>query len=486
MLANVAGVADHSNLATPALAPSSPNSASTAPAAQRAPRSVEETGLPFLFLVELLAKVLFQRGQMRLPELASHLKLSVSVITPLVTHLRTEKLCEVTRSGQSGTDADLTYNLTDTGIQRALGCLNRNSYAGPAPVTLAAYVAQVAEQSVRHLHVTRAHVQATFHDVVASPTVLDQLGAAMNSGRAIFIYGLAGSGKTYLAERLCGLLHGAIAVPYAIMIDGEVVPFYDPVQHRPLQESDAVEEPADLLDKTRALDARWVRGVQRPAALTGGELTLEMLDLRFDANTRLYQAPPHLKANNGIFIIDDLGRQRCSPLELMNRWIVPMDRGVDYLSLHTGLVFEVPFDVVVVFSSNFLPERLSDGAFLRRLGYKIEVPPQTEAEYEQLFRQACAQYGMAFDAAAFQYLLREHHAKDNTPLLACYPRDLIRQVRDLARYESCAPCVNQRSLDWAWTNYFAGAGSRRVAAEQHRKERERREHSISDNPERPV
>ncbi|NGZ86499.1 ATP-binding protein [Duganella aceris] len=444
----------------------------TLPAEARAPRSLDETGLPFLFLVELVAKVLFQRGQVRLPELATHLKLSISVITPLVTHLRNEKLCEVTRSGHSGTDADLTYHLTDAGAQRAIACLSRNSYAGPAPVTLAAYVAQVDAQSVRNLHVTRDHVRAAYHDVVASPGVLDQMGAAMNSGRAVFIYGQAGSGKTFLAERLCGLLHGAIAVPYAIMIDGEVVPFYDPVQHRPAAGAD----PTDTGDSLRALDARWVRGLQRPTALTGGELTLEMLDLRFDANTRLYQAPPHLKANNGIFIIDDLGRQRCSPLELMNRWIVPMDRGVDYLSLHTGLVFQVPFDVVVVFSSNFLPERLSDGAFLRRLGYKIEVPPQTQAEYELLFRQACAQYGMAFDAAAFAYLLSEHHAKEDTPMLACYPRDLVRQVRDLARYESAPAQLDRRSIDWAWNNYFAGAGARRVA-DQQKKERERRDHT---------
>lgn len=444
-----------------------------APASQRAPRSVEETGLPFLFLVELLAKVLFQRGQVKLPDLAAHLKLSVSVITPLVTFLRAEKLCEVTRNGGSGTDADLTYHLTESGAQRAIACLNRNAYAGPAPVTLAAYVAQVAAQSVRQLHVTRPDVAATFDGVIASQTVLDQLGTAMNSGRAVFIYGQAGSGKTFLAERLCGLLHGSIAVPYAIMIDGEVVPFYDPVQHRPA--TDTGDDSSDSLDRLRAFDARWVRNQQRPTALTGGELTLEMLDLRFDANTRLYQAPPHLKANNGIFIIDDLGRQRCSPLELMNRWIVPMDRGVDYLSLHTGLVFQVPFDVVVVFSSNFLPERLSDGAFLRRLGYKIEVPAHTEDEYAALFRQACAQYGMAFDADAFRYLLDEHHAKDDTPLLACYPRDLVRQVLDLARYEERPPLLDRRSLSWAWTNYFAGAGARRVVAEQQKRERERRE-----------
>ena len=215
-----------------------------------------------------------------------------------------------------------------------------------------------------------------------------------------------------------------------------------------------------------------MRGTRRPAALTGGELTLDMLDLRFDANTRLYQAPPHLKANNGIFIIDDLGRQRCSPLELMNRWIVPMDRGIDYLSLHTGHVFQVPFDVVVVFSSNFLPERLSDGAFLRRLGYKIEVPPQSESEYEQIFRQACAHSGVPFEADAFDYLLREKHAKEAIPLLACYPRDLIRQIRDLACYEQAEPELNRRALDWAWNNYFPGIRATRAGAgRQHEQER---------------
>lgn len=446
-----------------------------APAQARAPRSVDETGLPFLFLIELLAKLLFQRGQVRLPELAALLKLGISVIDPLVAFMRAEKLCEVTRSGGSGTDADLTYHLTELGRERAIACLSRNAYAGPAPVTLAAYCAQVAAQSVAHLHVTRADVAANFRDIVANPTVLDQLGAAMNSGRAVFIHGQAGSGKTFLAERLGGLLKGDIAVPYAVMVAGEVVPFYDPVQHRAAPGADVA---ADGFDKRSAHDARWVRGIARPVALTGGELTLEMLDLRFDPSTRLYQAPPHLKANNGIFIIDDLGRQRCSPLELMNRWIVPMDRGVDYLSLHTGHVFEVPFDVVVVFSSNFLPERLSDGAFLRRLGYKIEVPAQTEAEYDRIFRQACTQYAVPFDADAFRYLLQERHYKDDIPLLACYPRDLIRQVRDLARYEETAPVMNARTLDWAWSNYFAGAGARKVAA-QHKQEQRREAPALS-------
>ena len=444
-----------------------------APAELRAPRTVEETGLPFLFLAELLAKVLHQRGQLRLPELAAHLKLNVGVIDPLVAFLRTEKLCEVARIGNSGTDADLSYLLTEAGRARAAAVLARNAYAGPAPVTLAAYTAQVQAQSVADVHVTRQHMSAVFGGIVVNPHVLAQLGAAMNSGRAVFLHGLAGSGKTYLAERLRDLLGGAIAVPHAIMVDGEAVPLFDAVQHRPLEEGigDAGQPGADRgFDRGTAPDMRWVRGLRRPAALAGGELTLDMLDLHFDSHTRLYQAPPHLKSNNGIFIIDDLGRQRCTADALMNRWIVPMDRNVDYLTLHTGHTFEVPFDVIVVFSSNFVPQRLSDGAFLRRLGYKIEVPAASVDEYAQLFRQACAGAGVAFDGGVFDYLL-ERHRRHGIALLACYPRDLLRQLRDLARYEEEAPQLTRRTLDWAWDNYFATGNPPGCTLELERRER---------------
>lgn len=419
----------------------------------RAPRTPEETGLPFLFLVELVAKMLFVRGQVRLVELSAHLKLSISVLDPLITFLRAEKLCEVTRRGDSGTDADLTYNLTDLGRARAAEFLARNAYAGPAPVTLAAYNAQIMAQSVAQMCITREDMANDFTGVVVSPILLEQLGAAVNSGRAIFIHGPAGAGKTYLAERMTGLLKGNISVPYAVVVDGEVVQIYDPIVHRPVND---MSEKSSGLDKRTPLDTRWVRAM-RPAVVTGGELTLDMLDLQFDHGTRFYQAPPHLKANNGIFIIDDLGRQRCSPVELMNRWIVPMDRRVDYLSLHTGYKFQIPFDVIVVFSSNMPPEQLADGAFLRRLGYKIHVGSLTELQYEQIFRQVCEEFQVPYTAEAFHYLLNELHYKEMRPLLACYPRDILAQVRDLARYDGKAPVLDAGVLDWAWNNYFVGS-----------------------------
>lgn len=418
----------------------------------RAPRTPDETGLPFLFLFELVSKVLFQQGQVRLIDLASHLRLTTAVLDPLIAYLRTEKQCEAQRRGASGTDADLIYQLTDLGRERAITCLRRSAYAGPAPVTLAAYCSQVEAQSVAQMQVLRSDVARVFDGVVVSPAVLDQIGAAMNSRRAIFLHGPAGSGKTFLAERLAGLLKGGILVPHAVMVDGEVVQIYDPAVHRPADDAAVPAEQERFVPR----DTRWV-ACARPAVMTGGELTLDMLDLRFDAGTRFSQAPAHLKANNGIFIVDDLGRQRCSTLELMNRWIVPLDRHVDSLSLHTGFKFMVPFDVVVVFSSNRAPQELSDSAFMRRLGYKIHLGELTTEQYEQIFLQVCEQVGIANGGAGFPHLLR-HHLRDGQPLLACTPRDILAQLRDRARYEGIAPVLNDTTLAWAWNNYFSDAG----------------------------
>lgn len=419
----------------------------------RAPRTPEEAGLPFLFLVELTAKVLSIHGQMRLIDLSGHLKLATGVIDPLITFMRTEKLCEMIRRGGSGTDADLAYCLTDLGRAKASEFSSRCAYAGPAPVTLAAYSSQVTSQCVAQMSITRENISKVFSNIVVSHIVLEQVGAAMNSGRAMFIHGPAGSGKTYLAERLAGLLKGNISVPHAILVDGEVVQVYDAMVHKMADESSDLPSP---FDKRMPFDHRWVR-VKRPAIVTGGELTLETLDLQFDHNTRYYQAPPHLKANNGVFVIDDFGRQRCSAIDLMNRWIGPMDRQLDYLSLHTGHKFQVPFDVIVVFSSNQPPEQMGDSAFLRRLGYKIHIGSLTEPQYEHIFRQVCEQFSIPYSGEAFRYLLDELHYKEMRPLLACYPRDVLAQVRDQAKYLGKAPHLDTRVLDWAWNNYFVGA-----------------------------
>jgi predicted ATPase with chaperone activity len=411
------------------------------------PRTAEESGLPFLFLVELLTKVLFQRGQLQSNDLAHYVKLPATIIERVTDFMRTEKLCEVTRSTGSLPE----FSLTEVGRLRAADYMRKSQYAGIAPVSLKAYSEQVQRQTIADMRITRDNMQRAFANIIIDERILDQLGSAMNSRRATFIYGPAGSGKTYIAEQLVRLLSGTIAVPAAILVDNEVIQIFDPMVHQSMAE---VTPLASKLERINTLDQRW-HLCRRPVVITGGELTLSMLDLDFDDSVRFYQAPPHIKANNGIFIVDDLGRQLASPQELMNRWIVPMERHLDYLALHTGYKFPVPFDVTVIFSSNKMPSELADEAFLRRLAYKVRVGELTEDQYLKVFMQVCKTLNIPFSPPAFERLLRERHEKENKPLLACYPRDILSQLKEYAVYEKREPEMTDELLDWAWDNYFA-------------------------------
>jgi hypothetical protein len=415
----------------------------------RMPQRLEDTGLDISFVVELLAKILYVRGQLRLPDLAHHSKLPPGVLDPVLTFMRSERLCEMARRGE--TEGTVAYNLTDSGRTRARDFLARNQYAGPAPVSLKAYVDQVQKQSIVDMRVTREKLRQAFSGIVIQDQLLDQFGAAMNSGRAMFVYGPAGSGKTYISERLVGLLSGDVVVPYALVVDNEIIQLFDPLVHEPVAPEKAS---TSLLDLGHRDDGRWVL-CHRPVVLTGAELTLQMVDLEFDQKARLYQAPPQVKANNGLFIVDDLGRQLVSPRDLMNRWIVPLDRRIDYLALHTGKKFMVPFDVIVVFSSNLPPSQLADDAFLRRLGYKIFVGALEEPEYRRIFMQVCEGLRIPFSEEGYHYLLTAHHDRTGKPLLACFPRDILSQLKDIARFNNTGPELSQELLDWAWHNYFA-------------------------------
>ncbi len=415
------------------------------------PGSIEETGLSFQFLVELLTKALFLRGQMRLAELVNQSRLPIAVLEPVLAFMRTERLCEVTRS--SGAETAIAYNLTDLGRQRAGEFLQKSQYVGPAPVSLHAYVEQVHQQSVANMGVTREQLSQAFDGLVVKEGILKQFGAAMNSGRAIFVYGPAGSGKTFIAEHLAGLLSGDVAIPHAIVVDNEVIQVFDPLIHHPVLHSEENNGLGLELDRRRSSDARWV-ACHRPVVKTGGELTLSMLDLDFDEGARFYQAPPQVRANNGLMIIDDLGRQLAPAMDIMNRWIVPLDRRVDYLALHTGKKFMLPFDVIVVFSTNMPPSKLADEAFLRRLGYKIYVGAVSENEYRAIAQQVCDELNIPFTEEGVTYLLHEHHYKEGKPLYACIPRDILDQLKDIARYEGVRAEMTRELLDWAWGNYF--------------------------------
>ncbi|MCG2576467.1 ATP-binding protein [Dechloromonas sp. XY25] len=422
--------------------------ASPAPSvAPPAPRRLADTGLETQLLLGLIGKLLILRGNQRLIDLAQHLRLPAGIVEELLDFMRAERLVELLRRGAAAGDAD--YGLTERGRGRAADALRKCRYAGPAPVTLGDYAAQVRRQSVADMRVTRAEIADAYRDTVVRGELRDLIGTAMNSGRPMFFYGPSGSGKTYLAESLVRLIRGTVYVPYALAVDGEIIQVFDPLIHRPLP----AEAATAGLDNRARIDERWV-ACARPVAISGGELTLDRLNLQYDRVAGLYQAPAHVKANNGLYIIDDLGRQQVSPEQLMNRWIVPMDRRRDYLALHTGSSFEIPFDVKLVFSTNLTPEAIADEAFLRRLGYKIYVGPLGEGEYEQIFRQVCAEFGIAFSAATFQFLLTLHR-RMNRMTFACYPRDLIAQVRDYATYREWPIDLTPQLIEWAWHGYFA-------------------------------
>lgn len=412
-----------------------------------APRSLEETGLSEQLLIELVAKIIYLRGSLSLIELAQHLRLSAMIVERICEFMRAERVVELLRRGATNGDAD--YGLTEHGRSRATELLRKCRYAGPAPVTLDNYAAQVRRQSFADMRVTHADVENAYRHLVIRPELRDLVGSAMNSGKPMFLYGPSGSGKTFLAESLMRLIHGTIYVPYALVVDGEIIQVFDPIIHRTVE----TEATPNSIDNRQRVDGRWV-ACQRPVAISGGELTLDMLNLHYDRMSGFYQAPAHVKANNGLYIIDDLGRQIVRPEELMNRWIVPMDRRRDYLSLHTGGSFEIPFDVKLVFSTNLSPQTLADEAFLRRLGYKIFVGAVTEAEYEQIFRGVCDELEVEFNDEAFRFLLDIHQRTDR-PTFACYPRDLISQVRDFSTYQDLPVELSPKLIDWAWHSYFA-------------------------------
>ncbi|WP_298231766.1 ATP-binding protein [uncultured Azohydromonas sp.] len=413
-----------------------------------APQRLQDTGLPPLLLAELVLKAMQQHALGSLHELSRHLCLGPLLLEALLGQLRREAVVEVQHRGALA--GDVSYQLTRAGRARAAEALARNLYSGPAPVPLAAYVQRVQAQSVADMGLTRERFEQAMASVVMPAHLREQLGAAMNSRRAKLLYGPPGAGKTFLCERMASLLQGAVAVPHAVEVHGEIISVFDPLVHRPLP---AAAASASLYDAHRA-DARWVL-CERPVVIMGGELTLEMLDLVFDARAGFYHAPPHFKANNGLLLVDDLGRQIVTPRQLLNRWILPMEQQHDHLMLRNGIKLRVPFDTLLFFSTNLRPEELGDEAFLRRIGYKIFVGPVPPEDYRHILRQSCEQYGVPYDDAAFDSLVHEMHQREGRPLLPAYARDLVSQIVDFATYNGLKPELSPRLMKWAWRNYFA-------------------------------
>ncbi|WP_341936334.1 hypothetical protein [Marinimicrobium sp. C2-29] len=413
------------------------------------PQTLEATGLGLHFLADLTCKHLYEAGVLSARELVCRLGLPNALVEQLLQFLRQEARVELRPlKGEQG----LRFSLTEKGTLSARDALQRSGYTGVAPVPLEDYQRISAAQSVHEVGITREAIHTHFSGTVIDPALLDQLGTALNSGRAIFVYGLPGTGKTYITQRLMPLFDDTCLIPCSLAVGDSVVQLFDPVVHRALDEDREAPDRPSLLSR-QSHDARF-RLCRRPLVIGGGELTLDLFNVRHDAGSHQYQAPLQLKANNGMFIIDDMGRQQASPVEIFNRWIVPMEEQCDYLSLDSGLHFKVPFDLVLVFSSNVNPLELADEAFLRRIGYKIRFAPCTRDEYEALWRQECDRLDVPFEPDTFRYLVDELHRGRGIAMLPCLPRSLLNIAHNRSVFVEEALAMNEASLQWAWDNYF--------------------------------
>jgi predicted ATPase with chaperone activity len=407
-----------------------------------APKTIGDTGLEFSAITDLVLKSILHMGEFRLSDVAESTRLPAPIIDSSIEILRREKMVEV-RGASEYVKSSFKFSVTEQGKNRAGELLEICSYAGPAPVTLPQYRKVVELQTIRNIVVSEEQVKQAFSHLILSEKLLKRLGPAISSGKPLFIYGPPGNGKTAIAETIGSVLPDEIFIPYAVTVGGQIITVFDPVTH----------VPAETGKSSTDVDQRWIR-VRRPVVMTGGEFNLKMLDLEFNAISKFYEAPLQMKANNGLFIVDDFGRQQTNPQNLLNRWIVTLDRGVDFLSMHTGTKFDIPFDQLVIFSTNLEPSSLVDEAFLRRIRYKIRVEHPNKKEFEKIFQNICSASEIPFDADIFAYLLNHYYDRLGVQFNACHPRDIMDHIIDDSRYYNRPPELTREAVDSAWENYF--------------------------------
>ena len=417
-----------------------------------APRTSAETGLSRAFITNLILKTFYYRNDMMGHEVARSLHLQFSVIEEHLEELRREKLIEV-KGADGASMAGYRFSLSQQGRDRAREALKVSQYVGPAPITLKDYTDGLIAQTGAREPVNSTMLQAGLSHLVLPREVVQQVGPALNAQRSLFLYGAPGNGKTVLAEAIGRAMGGDLMVPHAIEVDNQVIKVHDAIFH-----GDPVDEPSrpgrsiDTLHAERP-DERWVR-VRRPVVFAGGELTLEMLDLNFNEREGFYEAPLQMKANGGVFIIDDFGRQIVEPRNLLNRWIVPLEKGVDFLSLHTGRKFPIPFSAMVIFATNLKPQDLVDEAFLRRIRYKVEMNDPTPSQYMEIFSRECRARGIEPTGEAVAYIYRNYYQDRGVPVRACHPRDLIEKIVESARWNGAAPGLTADAIDMVCRSYF--------------------------------
>ncbi len=422
------------------------------PVAPPPPERLDDTGLSSEFVIELLLRTLYVQGALLGKILSERVRLPFPIIDDLLLGMQQRRMIEV--HGVTGPGrATYVFDLTDAGRARAREATSSSGYVGPAPVPLTQYRASVNAQSIQHARVNQAVVHAGLSWLVLDPSTVNMVGPAINSAKSLFLYGESGNGKTAIAETIAGMLGGSQFLPYAVEVSGEILVLYDPVYHKVVELDDSSNNKHSWLGAPPAYDQRYVL-VQRPVVLTGGELNLDQLDLQYDPSSHLYQAPFQMKANGGVLIVDDFGRQRVPHRDLLNRWIVPLEKKVDYLTLHTGAKFPMPFDCLLIFATNIPPTQLVEEAFLRRIHYKIRVESPTREQYERIFQRYCEQHNIVYDAAAVALIWRDFYARYTIEPRGCHPRDLVDHLRDIAMYMETDAVLTPELVRLAGESYF--------------------------------